>query len=326
MEEELVDVLVATYNSNEKFLRQQIESILNQTYKNIKIYISDDASSTNVSDIINEYQNKDNRIVFFKQKENIGFNKNFEFLLKQSTAKYIMFSDHDDIWHDTKVEKSFKKIKEKNVSLVYVNCRQIDENDKLIKNNYFKNKNIPLITGHSKLAISRYAGLGCSQIFTSEVKKEMIPFKDSVIAHDWLAGFIANRQNGIDYIDEELFDYRLHSNNVFGGRSLNQNIGMWKKQNGNTYESYRKYRQESINKSYLGGAIMCLEYAKNDEDIIFIKKLIEYYKNILKTKIVNFSFIKYFYFLGGKNLAKKKCKEIVLFHFPILGYIIWRIK
>jgi len=48
----------------------------------------------------------------------------------------------------------------------------------------------------------------------------MIPFKKNFIAHDWLAAFIANEGKGISYIEEPLFDYRLHSTNVFGGRSL----------------------------------------------------------------------------------------------------------
>lgn len=326
MESDLVDILLATYNSNEQYLREQIESLLCQTHKNIKIYISDDASpEKQVSEVLKEYQNKDDRIILFKQEHNIGFNANFEFLLKQSTAEYIMFCDHDDIWHKDKVEKSLAKIKETKVSLVYANCRQIDENGKEISKDYFKSKNIPLISGKSKLAISRYAGLGCSQIITKQVKEKMIPFKPSVMAHDWLAGFIANEQNGIDYIYDELFDYRLHSSNVFGGRNLNQNLGRWKEKAGNNYSGFKEYRNWAINNCYLSAAQMCLEYAKKKEDKQFITNLINYYEKVQTTKIINVHLIKYFKFLGGKNLGKKMCKEIVLFHFPILAYVAFKI-
>ena len=66
--EELVDILVTTYNTEEKFLRKQIESILKQTYKNIKIYISDDKSTdTKVPEILKEYKEKDSRIELFIQ-------------------------------------------------------------------------------------------------------------------------------------------------------------------------------------------------------------------------------------------------------------------
>lgn len=323
----LVDILMPTYNTNIDYLKEQIDSLLNQTYKNIRIYISDDASTDkDVYETLVEYRNKDSRIIIFRQKENIGYNKNFEFLLKHSTADYIMFCDHDDIWHADKVEKSLKKIKQSNCSLVYANCRQIDGNNNLIKGDYFKTKNIPLIIGKSKLAISRYAGLGCSQIITNDVKEKMLPFKPDVIAHDWLAGFIANEQNGIDYIYEELFDYRLHDNNVFGGRSLNQNIRKWKKQHGNTYVSFREYRKYSIDKSYLGGAKMCLEYTENKENRCFIKKTLNYYRKIQSTKFLNIHLIQYLKILGGKNLAKKMCKELVLFHFPLLAYIVFKTK
>ena len=107
--DEVVDILVTTYNTNEKYLKKQIESILRQTYKNIKIYISDDNSNKNeIKELLEEYEKNDNRIRLFLQPQNLGYNKNFEFLLQQSTANYIMFSDHDDVWHKDKVEKSLK--------------------------------------------------------------------------------------------------------------------------------------------------------------------------------------------------------------------------
>ena len=82
--EELVDILVTTYNTNEKYLKKQIESILKQTYKNIRIYISDDNSTnTNVAEILKKYKEQDERIELYIQPKNLGYNKNFEFLLKQ---------------------------------------------------------------------------------------------------------------------------------------------------------------------------------------------------------------------------------------------------
>ena len=139
MEEELVDILVTTYNTNEKYLRKQINSLLRQSHKNLKIYISDDNSQDeNVIKILKEYEEKDNRIKLFLQQTNLGYNKNFEFLLKKSKANYIMFCDHDDIWHLDKVQKSLDKIKQENVDMVYCNCRQIDEDGLVIKESYFK--------------------------------------------------------------------------------------------------------------------------------------------------------------------------------------------
>ena len=325
--EEKVDILLATYNTNIEYLKQQIESIINQTYKNFRLLISDDASTSDkIKKTLEDYQKKDSRIYIYIQEKNLGFNKNFEFLLSQATAPFIMFSDHDDIWYPEKIEKSVKKIKEENVDLVYVNSHQINEKGEIIKNNYFKYKNIPLIKGKSKLAISRCIGIGCSQIITKEVKDKMIPFKENVIAHDWLAAFIANEGKGMSYIEEPLLGYRLHNSNVFGGRNLTQNLGMWKKENGKTYKSFLKYRKEKvIDKAYLDGAKMCLEYSQIEDNKKYLQEIIKYYQNLEKSKYFNIHIIKYFKFLGGKNLSKKMIKEIISFHVPILGYLVYLI-
>ena len=70
--EELVDILVTTYNTNEKYLKKQIDSILKQTYKNIKIYISDDNSpNTKVAEILKQYKELDDRIELYIQPKNL---------------------------------------------------------------------------------------------------------------------------------------------------------------------------------------------------------------------------------------------------------------
>ena len=320
--EDLVDVLVATYNTDATYLKKQIQSILKQTYQNLHIYISDDCSTKpEIKEILKEFAQKDKRIKLFLQSQNLGYNKNFEFLLNQSTAEYITFSDHDDIWYLDKIEKSLQKLKKEKVDMVYCNCRQINEKGIVLKENYFKYKNIPLINKTGKLAISRCAGNGCSQMITKDVKQKMLPFKEQVIAHDWLAGFIANEGKGIAYIKEPLFDYRLHNTNVFGGRNLSQNLNRWKEKNGKTYKAFLEYRKDAIQKAYESGIKMCLEYSTKKENQDFCKEAEKYYEKIYKTKIINLTNIKeYFKILNGKNVGKKKIREIALFHFPLIAY------
>ncbi len=324
MQEE-IDILLTTYNTEIEYLKQQIESILNQTYQNFRLLISDDDSTKKeVKAILEEYQKQDNRITLYRQEKNLGYNKNFEFLLKQASAKYIMFADHDDIWYAEKIEKSLEKIKKEDVDLVYCNSHQINKNGQIIQRNYFQYKNVPLVQGKDKLAISRCVGIGCSQIITDTVRNKMLPFKDVVIAHDWLAAFIANEGKGISYIEEPLFGYRLHNRNVFGGRNLVQNLGKWKEENGTSYQSYLKYRKEKvIDKAYLDGAKMCLSYTSNTENKKFLEDMIKYYESLRTSKYVNIHFFQYFRFLAGKNLAKKMIKEMIIFHLPILGYLVF---
>ena len=321
--QEKVDILMTTYNTEIKYLKQQIDSILNQTYKNICLLISDDNSTNKeVQNILKDYEKKDERIKIYIQDNNLGYIKNFEFLLKESTSNYIMYADHDDIWYENKVEKSLEELIKKDVDLVYVNAEQIDEDGQVIQKSYFKYKNVPLIKGTNNLAISRCIGIGCSQLFTKSVKDKMLPYTENVMAHDWLAAFIANENKGISYIEEPLFGYRLHNTNVFGGRSLEQNLKRWKDENGKSYKSYLKYREENvIDKAYLNGAKMCLEYAQKDQDKIFLNKIIKYYENIKKSRFINFHIFKFFKYLGGRNLFKKMIKELIIFHFPVLGYL-----
>ncbi len=124
--------------------------------------------------------------------------------------------------------------------------------------------------------------------------------KDKVIAHDWLAGFIANEGKGMNYIEEPLFDYRLHNTNVFGGRSLSQNIAKWKQENGGGYESFLNYRKDAINRAYYCGIKMCKEYVNNKQDEMFIEMAEKYYENILQTKKINMNIKKYFKFARVK--------------------------
>lgn len=329
--EEKVDILLATYNSNIEYLKKQIDSIINQTYKNIHLIISDDNSSKKeVIKLLEEYENKDKRITIFKQVENLGYLKNFEFLLTNSTSEYIAFADHDDIWYENKIEKSLKELKEKNVDLVYCDCKQIDGEGQVINESYLKYKNLPIINGKNNiLTFSRHMVIGCSSLFTKKIKEQMLPFSESVMAHDWVNVYLASKQNGIACIEEPLFEYRLHNSNEFGGRNLKQNLTKWKEENGKSYKSYKKYRNDRVIKTaYLNGSYMCKEYREklNLEKTIEEEKVINYYEKLLRTKIVNLDLIGYEKYLSFKGIGKRRIKEIMIFHFPLISYLFYILK
>lgn len=322
---EQVDVLLTTYNSKEEYLRIQIESILNQTHQNIVLYISDDCSpNQDVVKVLKEYKEKDSRIRLYLQEKNLGYNKNFEFLLKQSTANYIAFCDHDDDWYSTKIEESLKKIKESDVDLVYTDANHINETGLVIHESYLRYKNLPLVKGKDNvLAFSRCISIGCSQMITKSVKEKMIPFTKKVMAHDWLSVYIASKGKGIDFIDKPLFGYRLHNSNVFGGRSYTQNIKQWKEKHGSDYQAYLEYRDKVIQDAYLDGANMCMDYSdnKSPEEV----KVIEYYEKVKKTKRINVRIDRYIKYLGYPRMGKRFLKEMMIFHFPLLAYLVYRI-
>lgn len=327
--EDSVDILLTTYNTKIEYLKKQIDSILNQTYKSFTLIISDDCSpNEEVREILKEYEQKDKRIKLYFQEKNLGCTKSFEFLLKQSTAEYIAFSDHDDIWYSNKIEESLKAIKEENVSLVYCDANQIDENDNILNESYLRYKNMPILKGKDFiLPYSRHIAIGCSQMITKEVKEKMLPFTENTFAHDWHSAYIASNINGIYCIDKPLFGYRIHENNIFGGRSFKQNMKIWKRENGNSYKSYLKYRHKVITETYLAGVLMCKDYSSKIDDKLKVQEdeVIKYYKKSQKSKVIYLALHKYFKFLYFKGIRKRAFKEIMILHLPLISYIIYLI-
>lgn len=327
--EDKVDILLTTYNTKKEYLKMQIDSILNQTYKNFTLIISDDCSTNGeVRKILKEYEQKDERVKLYFQEKNLGYTKNFEFVLTKSTAEYIAFSDHDDIWYENKIEECLKILKEKDVDLVYCDAKQIDENGKVLHESYLRYKNMTIINGKNLiLPYSRHIAIGCSQMFTKNVKEKMIPFTENTMAHDWNSVYIANRLKGIHCIDKILFEYRLHENNAFGGRSFKQNMQIWKKENGNGYKGYLKYRHRVITETYLAGNLMCREYSKRFDKNLNIEKaeedVINYLRKAQNSKIIYIGFYRYFSYLYFKGIGKKAIKEIMILHFPLLSYLVY---
>ena len=172
------------------------------------------------------------------------------------------------------------------------------------------------------LPFSRHIAIGCSQLLTKQVRDLMIPFSKNTIAHDWHSLYIANKLKGVYCIDKPLFEYRLHGNNAFGGRNFKQNIKIWKEKNGNNYKSYLKYRYRAITETYLAGVLMCKDYNseqnKEEEDVI------KYFENAQKAKILYLPIHKYFKYLYFKGMKKRKYKEIIILHFPLIGYIVFK--
>lgn len=330
--EEKVDILLTTYNTNPIFLKKQIDSIINQSYKNIKLIISDDCSNNEaVKEILDSYAKLDDRIELYYQEKNIGCTKGFEFLLNKSTAEFIAFADHDDIWYENKIEECVKTLKEKNVSLVYSDAKQIDEQDNVLHESYLRYKNMPVLNGEYKkiLPFSRHIAIGCSQLFTKEVRDLMIPFNEKTYAHDWHSVYIASNLKGVYCIDKPLFGYRIHEENIFGGRSFKQNIKLWKEKEGSNFKSYLKYRHRAITDIYLAGVLMCKDYSdkmhESNENDELENDVIKYFEKAQQTKICNLAVNKYFKYLAFKGMKKRKYKEIMLLHFPLISFLVFKV-
>jgi glycosyltransferase involved in cell wall biosynthesis len=125
MQEGLVSIITPVYNG-EKYIVETIESVLNQTYTNWEMLITDDGSTDRSAEIIREYQKKDNRILFFQQK-NAGSAAARNNGIRHARGQYIALLDADDIWEVNFLKRQTDFLKEKNAILVYSSYKRINE-------------------------------------------------------------------------------------------------------------------------------------------------------------------------------------------------------
>lgn len=106
-----VTVMVSTYNG-EKYIKEQLDSIINQSYKNIDIYVRDDGSKDNTLNILKEYS-KQKKIILLESNKNLGYPEAFyEIMRNVKKSDYYAFSDQDDVWYEDKIEKGVKALEE----------------------------------------------------------------------------------------------------------------------------------------------------------------------------------------------------------------------
>ena len=222
----VVAVLVATYNG-EVFLKQQLDSILNQTYSNIKIYISDDNSSDNTAQIIKTYkENFPEKIFYTLNNSNIGVMKNFENLIFNCKEDYMALSDQDDIWQASKLQRQMDamlELESENISLpclVNSDLCMIDEKDKMINKSYFQFRNYVLSDKRDLGHILGPSGImGNTLLINKELKHIALPFPSKLDVHDYWLGLNAELFGKRKTINEQLVQYRIHSNNVSNSKS-----------------------------------------------------------------------------------------------------------
>ena len=229
MENPKLCILLASYNG-EKYISEQLDSIINQTYKNWELIIRDDGSKDETVTILNKYEKKDERIKILRDdKGNLGFLKNFEELLFNAKEEFILFSDQDDFWLKNKLEKFVEKIRdldEKVLSkplLIHCNSLVCDDKLEIIKEEFIDSK-IAKKT-NSNIYFFEYIVQGSTSMVNKKMIKESLPFLKNVTLHDryfhLLSQFLGTRV----FIDESLVKYRQHERNEIGAnRSIIKNI------------------------------------------------------------------------------------------------------
>lgn len=217
-------ILLATYNSS-KYIREQLDSLYNQTYKDWILYVHDDGSNDNTLDIITEYKKRYKNIVLLGEEiKHLGPKKNFMYLLNNVQADYYFFCDHDDVWFENKVELSLREIQNmelgnKNIPVIFhSDLTVVDGKLNVISQSMWKYaKIIPDLMHRRNYVMTSCYITGCTLSINNAAKKLIPPMPENAIMHDWWIGIHAVLQNmKIISWHQSTMLYRLHGANDSG--------------------------------------------------------------------------------------------------------------
>lgn len=210
-ENKKVLILMSTYNG-EKYLSEQLESLIKQTYKNIKIIIRDDGSKDNTINIIKDFKKNNDNIVLIEG-ENKGFIKSFfELINLAEDADYYAYCDQDDVWMEDKIERAVEFLSKTNKNkpaLYFSNSDYYDENMNYLataeKNKIynFRNSLVECVTQ------------GMTMIINNKIR-ELIKANNpqNSLYHDWWTYMICSGFGEIIYDNKSLVKYRRHNKSV----------------------------------------------------------------------------------------------------------------
>ncbi|GEQ62475.1 alpha-L-Rha alpha-1,3-L-rhamnosyltransferase [Vagococcus lutrae] len=204
----MISVCMSVYNG-ERYLSEQLDSILQQLGEDDEIIISDDGSTDASLAIISAYQ--DSRIKCYHNPKK-GVISSFENAINKATQPIIFLCDQDDIWYPNKVEITldyFGKNPDKDIILSDLTI--IDNQQRVLFDSFHEQRDSK--EGFWK-NVKRNSYIGCAMAFRSSIKKEVLPFPKKIPMHDMWIGLIGEYHQTSLRIPEKLVYYRRHDNNV----------------------------------------------------------------------------------------------------------------
>jgi glycosyltransferase involved in cell wall biosynthesis len=223
----MVTILMATFNG-EKYLSEQLDSILAQTYQDWELVIRDDLSTDNTVSIIHQYVEADSRIKLLSTKgphgsAAVNFSMLFDYACKLSSP-YVMFADQDDIWKHNKVENSLQCIQQQEAQyasaqpiLVYGALEYVDAAGNVIP----QELKMPEALDVNILLTENHA-YGCTMILNRPLVKRIGHIPETAENHDYWVALVACTQGKAILNPEKLILYRQHANNVSGNVHRNK--------------------------------------------------------------------------------------------------------
>ena len=227
-----VAIMMATYNGA-RFVEEQIESIIAQTFREWTLYIRDDGSTDDTLRIIERYaRDYEGKIVVIDDPSIVGGSSKANFagihawVTENDPSDYYMFSDQDDVWLSNKVEITLKKMIEVERRghcpvLVHTDLQVVDENLDVLGESFFRYRALnPDFTDLPHLLIQNNV-TGCTMCWNKELNALLDLTSKNVAMHDWWITLAASVFGSISYVPQATILYRQHGSNVVGATRVN---------------------------------------------------------------------------------------------------------
>lgn len=206
----LISIALCSYNG-EKYLVEQLDSILGQTYSNIEIVIVDDCSTDSTTDIINTYIGHNSNIKMYVNSCNMGVNRNFEKALAHCSGQYIAISDQDDIWLPNKLMEAYLHIGDS--LMIYSNSALMDAEGNDLNRRMYK-KGILYQGDDTRSLFINNCVAGHTILFKAPLLKQVLPIPQHT-HYDWWIPFIAANRGKITFLNGVFTLHRIHLNNAY---------------------------------------------------------------------------------------------------------------
>lgn len=217
----LISVVMAVYQPNQGWLKEQLASIERQEYPNLELLILDDCSGEESVRLTKESVAQEIRRIpcaFSINERNLGSNKTFEQLTRDANGQFIAYCDQDDIWLSQKLTRLYRQIVETQADLVFSDLYVIDGEGAVLSDSITQVRRHHVFRDVQDAAgILLYHNFvaGCTMLLRAETAKKSLPFLDSMVHDHYLALYCA--ANGkLSFCNEPLIQYRIHGGNQTG--------------------------------------------------------------------------------------------------------------
>lgn len=214
---EKVQILLSTYNG-EKYVRQQLDSLLGQDYANVSILVRDDGSKDETVSIVEAYSKKHDNITLIKGENKGVISSFFELVLCASPdASYYAFCDQDDFWKPTKVSRAVSLLEKEDANAPLLYFSRLDIVDEQLQ--LLRHSQIPPQGAGLENALIQNIATGCTIVFNQAMRQlfqSHIPRVEKVMMHDSWFYLLATALGKVIYDEQSHLLYRQHSSNTLG--------------------------------------------------------------------------------------------------------------